>query len=86
MSEKEIKEKRISLKREIIHLLLLTSIIPIILIVGVNAYFLNRNIINVNNSVINGNISLIKEALSIDHKNTEKNLAFLASDANARRY
>ncbi|MDU5109727.1 MAG: methyl-accepting chemotaxis protein [Clostridium sp.] len=84
MGDKKIKMKRISLKREIYNLLLVTSIIPIILIVVVNSYSLSRNIINVNNSIIKGNENLIKESLAIDHINTDKNLEFLASDANAK--
>lgn len=86
MGDKKIKIKRISLKREIYKLLLLTSIIPIILIVVVNSYSLSRNIINVNNSIINGNINLIKYALANDYKNSHMNLEYLAEDANAKGF
>lgn len=84
MKDKKIQIKKISLKREIIHLLILTSIIPIALIATVNAYSLNNNIIKVNNSIINENENLIKEALEIDYKNTTKNLEYLALDVNAK--
>lgn len=86
MGDKKIKIKRISLKREIYKLLLLTSIIPIISIVVVNSYSLSRNIINVNNSIINGNINLTKYALANDYKNSHMNLEYLAEDANAKRF
>lgn len=86
MGDKKIKIKRIPLKREIYILLLLTSIIPIILIVAVNLYSLSRNIINANNSIINGNINLIKEALANDYKNSYMNLEYLAEDANAKGF
>lgn len=86
MGDKKIKIKRIPLKREIYILLLLTSIIPIILIVSVNLYSLSRNIINANNSIINGNINLIKEALANDYKNSYMNLEYLAEDANAKGF
>ncbi|MBS4803388.1 MAG: chemotaxis protein [Clostridium sp.] len=86
MGDKKIKIKRIPLKREIYILLLLTSIIPIILIVAVNLYSLSRNIINANNSIINGNINLIKEALANDYKNSYINLEYLAEDANAKGF
>lgn len=84
MGEKKIKIKRINLKREIYKLLLVTSIIPIILIVVVSSYSLSRNIINVKESIINGNENLIKESLEIEHINTDQKLEFLASDANAK--
>lgn len=78
------KRKRVSLKREITQLLILTSIIPITLIVMVSGYSLNKNIIQANNSVINANKNLIKEFLELDYINTDKNLEYLTSDINAK--
>ncbi|WP_066896123.1 methyl-accepting chemotaxis protein [Clostridium nigeriense] len=84
MKNKETKKKKISLKREIVQLLVITSIIPIILIAVVNFFSLNKNINKVNNSVIKGNMSLIKEALADEHLSSDKDVEYLSRDENAK--
>lgn len=74
------KEK--SIKKEIVLLLALTSIIPILIVAGVNFYVLN-NILRNDLDIINQNgLGIVKEALSSNNKNSTSDINYISIDAN----
>ncbi|WP_250455776.1 methyl-accepting chemotaxis protein [Clostridium tertium] len=73
-----------TIKKEIIQLLIFTSIIPIIVIFIVNFYSLNKNINEFTDSAIKSSINLLNEELVNIHLNSNRDVDYLALDANAK--
>ena len=73
-----------TIKKEIIQLLIFTSIIPIIVIFIVNFYSLNKNINEFTDSTIKSSINLLNEELVNIHLNSNRDVDYLALDANAK--
>ncbi|MEW8956478.1 methyl-accepting chemotaxis protein [Clostridium sp.] len=75
--------KRKSIKKEIILLLVLTSIIPILIIGGVNFYSLNSNLREDLHIINKNGLGIIREALSSDNRDSIADINYLSTDANA---
>jgi methyl-accepting chemotaxis protein len=73
-----------TIKKEIIQLLIFTSIIPIIVIFIANFYSLNKNINEFTDSAIKSSINLLNEELVNIHLNSDRDVDYLALDANAK--
>ncbi|EEH99556.1 methyl-accepting chemotaxis protein [Clostridium tertium] len=73
-----------TIKKEIIQLLIFTSIIPIIVIFIANFYSLNKNINEFTDSAIKSSINLLNEELVNIHLNSDRDVYYLALDANAK--
>ena len=73
-----------TIKKEIIQLLIFTSIIPIIVIFIANFYSLNKNINEFTDSAIKSSINLVNEELVNIHLNSDRDVEYLSLDANAK--
>ena len=65
-----------TIKKEIIQLLIFTSIIPIIVIFIVNFYSLNKNINEFTDSAIKSSINLLNEELVNIHLNSNRDVDY----------
>ena len=73
-----------TIKKEIIQLLIFTSIIPIIVIFIANFYSLNKNINEFTDLAIKSSINLLNEELVNVHLNSDRDIEYLSLDANAK--
>lgn len=73
-----------TLNKEILMLLVLTSIIPILIIGVVNFYSLNRTIRSDFDKIISNGIGILEESLKVNQKNSISDITFLSQDPNAK--
>lgn len=76
--------KERTLKREILMLLALTSIIPILIIGAINFYSLNKTLRNDLEKINNNGIGILKESLNSNHRNSIGDINYLSLDPNAQ--
>ncbi|WP_291649425.1 methyl-accepting chemotaxis protein [Clostridium sp.] len=76
--------KKKTIKKEIIQLLIFTSIIPIIVMAIANFYSLNKNINEFTDSIIKSSVNLLNEELVNIHLNSDRDIEYLSLDANAK--